>query len=62
MNKWSLIVNAGLAGIVLVGYVILTALHDDASNLLAVLGGQGLAAVVGKATDVVRNGAGLEKP
>lgn len=62
MNKWSLIVNAGLAGIVLVGYVILTALHDDASNLLAVLGGQGLAAVAGKATDVVRNGAGLDKP
>lgn len=62
MNKWSLLVNAGLAGIVLVGYVILTALHDDASNLLAVLGGQGLAAVAGKATDVVRNGAGLDKP
>lgn len=62
MSNASLIVNAALAALVLIGYVVLTALHDDASHLLTILAGQGIAAIAGKATDVVKNSGAGSKP
>lgn len=62
MSNLALIVNAALAALVLIGYIVLTALGDDGSPLLALLAGQGIAAVAGKATDAVKSANAAGKP
>lgn len=42
----ALIVNAALAALVLIGYVVLTALGHDGTVLLGVLGGQGAGSLI----------------
>lgn len=52
MEKWTFIGNVVVALCILIGYIVLTALHDDGSALLGILGGQGVAAVIGKSVKV----------
>lgn len=51
----ALILHAALAAIVLIGYITLTALGDDGTALLAVLGGQALGAFADRAGTAITN-------
>jgi hypothetical protein len=55
----ALLVNAVIALALIIGYIVLTALGDDGTALLGLIGGQGLAIVGAKGADAAaRNGAG----
>ena len=48
-----LIIQGVIASIILIGYIVLTALGHDGNTLLALLGGQAIGGITGH---VVRNG------
>ena len=58
MSKTQAIVDAALIGLLIVGYIVLSALHDDGTALLYIIGGaagrSGVQSVVGTAEK--RNG------